>query len=36
MGSAFAATLESIEDADAGSELQEALEDSPECADISS
>ena len=36
MGSAFASTLETIESADAGSELQSALEDSPECADISS
>ena len=36
MGSAFAATLQTIEEADAESELQSALEDSPECADISS
>lgn len=36
MGSAFASTLETIENADAGDELQTALEDSPECADISS
>jgi hypothetical protein len=36
MGTAFSSTLQTIEDADAGNELQNALEDSPECADISS
>ncbi len=36
MGSAFAATLQTIESADVGGELQSALEESPECADISS
>ena len=36
MGNAFASTLQTIEAADAGSELQTALEDSPECANISS
>ena len=36
MGTAFASTLQAIEAADAGDELQTALEDSPECADISS
>ena len=36
MGTAFSTTLGTIEDADVGSELQTALEDSPECADITS
>jgi len=36
MGSAFASTLQSLEAADVGGELQAALEDSPECAGISS
>ncbi len=36
MGSAFASTLQTIQDADVRDELQTALEDSPECADISS
>jgi len=36
MGSAVSSTLQTIEDADAENELQNALEDSPECADISS
>lgn len=35
MGSAFAATLQTIGEADVGGELQAALEDSPECAGIS-
>jgi len=36
MGNAFASTLQTIESADAGEELQAALEDSPECAGIPS
>jgi hypothetical protein len=36
MGSAFASTLQTLENADVGGELQSALEDSPECAGISS
>lgn len=36
MGSAFASSLQTIEAADIGGELQSALEDSPECAGISS
>lgn len=36
MGSAFSDTLQTIDDADVGNELQAALEDSPECADITS
>ena len=36
MASAFSSTLQTIEDADAEGELQTALEDSPECADITS
>jgi uncharacterized phage infection (PIP) family protein YhgE len=36
MGSAFSDTLQTVEDADADAELQAALEDSPECADITS
>jgi methyl-accepting chemotaxis protein len=36
MGTAFASTLDTVDNADAGGELQTALEDSPECADISS
>ncbi len=36
MGSAFSATLQEVEEADVGGELQSALEDSPECAGISS
>lgn len=35
MGSAFASTLQTLESADVGGELQSALEDSPECAGIS-
>ena len=35
-GTAFSETLQTIENADAKGELQTALEDSPECADISS
>lgn len=35
MGSAFASTLQTVEAADVGGELQSALEDSPECAGIS-
>lgn len=35
MGTAFNEALQTIDDADAGDELQVALEDSPECADIS-
>lgn len=36
MGTAFSTALQTIEDADVGSELQNALEDSPDCADITS
>jgi hypothetical protein len=36
MGTAFSTTLNTIDGADVGDELQTALEDSPECADISS
>lgn len=36
MGSAFSATLQAIDEADVDSELQSALEDSPDCADITS
>ena len=36
MGTAFSTTLQTIENADVESELQNALEDSPECADITS
>ncbi len=36
MGTAFSEALQTIDDADVGGELQAALEDSPECADISS
>ena len=36
MATAFANTLTSIQNADVGNELQTALEDSPECAGISS
>lgn len=36
MGTAFSETFQTIENADANNELQNALEDSPECADISS
>jgi len=36
MGSAFSSALQTIESADVGEELQTALEDSPECAEISS
>ena len=36
MGTAFSTALQTIEDADTGDELQNALEDSPDCADISS
>jgi len=35
MGSAFASTLQTLESADVGGEIQSALEDSPECAGIS-
>lgn len=35
MGTAFSTMLQTIDDADVGDELQTALEDSPECADIS-
>jgi methyl-accepting chemotaxis protein len=35
MATSFSTALTTIEDADAGGELQSALEDSPECADIS-
>jgi hypothetical protein len=36
MGSAFSETLQAIENADVDEELQTALEDSPDCADITS
>ena len=36
LGTAFSQTLKTIENADASGELRSALEDSPECADISS
>ena len=36
MGTAFSETLQTIDAADVDGELQSALEDSPECADISS
>jgi methyl-accepting chemotaxis protein len=36
LGNAFSQTLQTIDNADAGGELQTALEDSPECADINS
>ena len=36
LGTAFSQTLQTIESADASGELRSALEDSPECADISS
>lgn len=36
MGAAFSEALQAIAEADVGGELQSALEDSPECADISS
>ena len=36
MGTAFQETLQTIQNADAGNELQNALADSPECADLSS
>jgi hypothetical protein len=36
LGTAFSQTLETIENADASGELRTALEDSPECADITS
>ena len=36
MGTAFSTALETIDSADVGDELQTALEDSPECADITS
>jgi hypothetical protein len=36
LGTAFSQALTAIEDADVSGELQSALEDSPECADISS
>ena len=34
MGTAFSSALQSVEDADVGGELQTALEDSPDCANI--
>jgi methyl-accepting chemotaxis protein len=36
LGTAFSQTLQTIEDADVNGELQSALQDSPECADITS
>jgi methyl-accepting chemotaxis protein len=36
LGTAFSETLQTIENADTGGELKTALEDSPECADITS
>ena len=36
LGTAFSETLTAIDDADVNGELQAALEDSPECADINS
>ena len=36
LGTAFSQTLQTIENADASGELRSTLEDSPECADISS
>ena len=36
LGTAFSQTLQTIENADASGELRTALEDSPECADITS
>ncbi len=36
LGTAFSETLQTIDKSDASGELQTALEDSPECADISS
>lgn len=36
LGTAFSQTLQTIDDADVSGELRTALEDSPECADISS
>jgi hypothetical protein len=36
LGTAFSQTLQAIDSADVGGELQTALEDSPECADIKS
>ncbi len=36
MGDAFSQTLQAIDEADVDSELQSALEDSPDCADITS
>ena len=36
LGTAFSQTLQTIDSADVGGELQTALEDSPECADIKS
>lgn len=36
MGSAFTSALQAISDADVGGELESALEDSPECAGITS
>ena len=36
LGTAFSQTLQTIEDADASGELQSALQDSPDCADITS
>jgi hypothetical protein len=36
MATSFSNALTAIQNADVGDELQTALEDSPECADISS
>ena len=36
LGTAFSDTLQTIENADTKGELKSALEDSPDCADISS
>ena len=36
LGTAFSSTLQTIEDADTKGELKSALEDSPECADVTS
>ncbi len=36
LGTAFSDTLQTIENADTKGELQSALDDSPDCADISS
>ena len=36
LGTAFSSTLQTIEDADTKGELKSALEDAPECADVTS